>query len=58
MKLTLDEITTVISRFKSSVIKLKQSGDYPEREKDMVIMEKLLDIKFELMQEERKKKED
>jgi len=45
-QLTYEEWMTVISRFKSSIIKLKKSGDYPEKQKDAKIINKMINLQF------------
>ena len=45
--LTYDEWQRVISRFKSSMIRLRQSNDYPEHKEDERILRKMFDLQFD-----------
>jgi hypothetical protein len=52
MKLTSFELSIVISRFETSMYNLKQSEDYPERNRDEIIRRKLLDELYEVTKKE------
>ena len=45
-KLTHEDLTTIISRFSSSMYKLETSGDYPEKQRDQLLLRKLIDMQF------------
>ena len=47
-ELTSEEVHTIWSRFALSCSKLKATGDYPEHDRDMGTIEKLLKLKFDL----------
>lgn len=51
-KLTFKELTTLVSRFQTSCYRLKETGDYPEKYEDKVILRKLIDMKFDAQHEE------
>lgn len=51
-QLTYDQLETVVSRFKNSCYRLKQSGDYPEVDTDYEIFSILLEMKWEAKKEE------
>lgn len=53
-KLTLKELTTLVSRFQTSCYRLKQTGDYPEEYEDKVLLRKLIDMKYDAQIEEDK----
>ena len=54
-KLTYEDLTTIISRFRSSMYKLETSGDYPEKAKDKRILRKLTDLQWKQRTEQEKK---
>lgn len=45
IQLSLNELTTLVSRFQSSVYILEQSKDYPEKRSDGNILRKLINMK-------------
>ena len=51
-QLTYSQLTTVVSRFQTSRVRLKQSGDYPEEESDKEILNILIDMKYTAKKEE------
>lgn len=51
--LNRDEIVTVISRFRSSIYRLEQTGDYPEKVSDRRILRKLIDMAFFISREDK-----
>ncbi len=51
--LNYDELTTLISRFGASCMRLEASGDYPEKKSDKELLQKLIDLKYTAMMNER-----
>lgn len=51
-KLTYEQLGTVVSRFQTSCLKLRNSGDYPEEKKDLEILDTLLNMKWYAGKEE------
>lgn len=52
MMLTYHELTTVVSRFQSSMRRLKKEKDYVEDKSDRIILDKLIDMKYDAGKEE------
>jgi len=52
--LTKEDLATLISRFSSSIYRLEQTGDYPEKERDKGLLKKLITMQFESERRERK----
>ena len=44
--LTYNELTTLVSRFSSSITQLKNTGDYPEAKRDQLLLQKLINLQF------------
>jgi hypothetical protein len=53
--LTEDELRTLHSEMYRRYRKLTESGDYPERKRDQFLIDKLLDAKWRVNTEKRKK---
>ena len=47
--LDFDELSTIISRFQSTIYRLQASGDYPEEKTDKELLNKLIDMKYTAM---------
>ena len=52
IELTHSELTTIVSVFQGSMYKLEESGDYPEKGTDKIILRKLIDMKYFAMKRE------
>ena len=46
-KLTVNELETLVSRFRSSCFRLRQSGDYPEEQFDEKLLKKLIGLLYD-----------
>ena len=54
--LTYDQWGTVISRYKWSIYAIEKTGDYPEKEKDKVVLKELIHFQYEEMKRAREEK--
>jgi len=46
-QLTYKQLTTLVSRFQTSMHRLKKSGDYPEVDEDKKLLEILINLKYD-----------